>query len=51
MRALTVTAALSRFMLRRDRVVLAICIVVAAGFVILTAAKLPGPVSNRRGAC
>jgi len=42
MSALTGTTALARFVLRRDRVILAICVVVAAGFVILTASSFQG---------
>jgi ABC-2 type transport system permease protein len=42
MSALTGTAALVRLMLRRDRVVLPTCIVVAAGFALLTATSFQG---------
>lgn len=42
MSALTGTAALVRFMLRRDRVVLPICLAIGAGFVIMTAASFQG---------
>lgn len=52
MSALTGTAALARLMLRRDRMVLPICVVVAAGFVILTAASFQGlyPTAAERAA-
>jgi ABC-2 type transport system permease protein len=42
MSALTGTAALTRLMLRRDRVLVPLCVLLAAGFVILTASSFQG---------